>query len=144
MKEVTKAYIAGLMDGEGCFRIEKFKTERSPIGVQYRTVVEITMCDKRTIETLAKITDRNLQKPKKLPSGRIAYKLVWRNGPAAKFISQILPYLMCKKEEAALCLFFETHISPGRGRTYRQTDKEKCEKIRKQVSDLKRYGVTRC
>lgn len=144
MKEVTKAYIAGLMDGEGCFRIEKFKTSRSPIGVQYRTVVEITMCDKAPLELIATTTNVNFQKDKTLPSGRIAYKLVWRNGIAANFIRQILPYMIAKKQEASICLYFEDHITPGRGRTYKPEDADICEKFRNQVSNLKKINVLRC
>ena len=144
MKELTKAYIAGLMDGEGCFRIERFKTPRSPIGYQYRTVVEISMCDKAPLELLAKTTNRNFQKEKTLPSGRICFKLVWRNGPAAEFIRQIIPYLICKKDEAALCLHFEDNVTPGRGRTYSPEDAIICEKIRCQVRDLKKVNKLRC
>lgn len=138
MKEVVKAYIAGLMDGEGCFRIEKFKTARSPIGCQFRTVVEITMCDEKTISHIAETTNRNRQKPKTLPSGRVAHKLVWRNGHAAAFIRDILPYLIAKHEEARLCLFFEDHITPGRGRTYKPGDEIKCDLFRNQISNLKK------
>jgi len=144
MKEVTKAYLAGLMDGEGCFRIEKYKSRLSPIGVQYRCVVEISMCDREPLELMAQVTNRNFQKDKTLPSGRICYKLVWRNGPAAELIRLLLPYLICKKDEAALCLHYEDNVAPGRGRTYTAEDAILCEKLRCQVRDLKKVNVLRC
>ncbi|SRR5258708_14758780 len=144
MNKVTAAYLAGLMDGEGCFRLERFATDKSPIGFQYRTIVEITMCDQETIEYMASVTERKRIETKTLPSGRIAHKLVWRNGFAAAFIRDILPFLRGKKEQAELCLHFEDHITPGRGRTYRQEDKAICEAVRLKLSNLKKPIALRC
>ena len=138
MEPTTAAYLAGLFDGEGCFRLERFKTDRSPIGYQYRTIVEITMCDQETIAWVASQTGRDRIEDKILPSGRIAYKLVWRNSIAANLIRNLLPFLRSKKEQAELCLHFEDHITPGRGRTYSQDDAIKCEAVRLKLIDLKK------
>lgn len=144
METITAAYLAGLFDGEGCFRLEKFRTDRSPIGVQYRTIVEITMCDKDTIDYVASVTGRRRIEEKLLPSGRTAYKLVWRNSIAADLIRSLLPFLRGKKEQAELCLHFEDHITPGRGRTYSQEDAVLCESARLKIAELKRPVALRC
>lgn len=137
MKKLDAAYIAGIMDGEGCFRLERFKAARSPIGYQYRTIAEVMMCDRPVIEHIAAITAKNISR-RNLPSGRVAYGLTWRNGIAADLIRSILPFLRGKHEQARLCLHFEDHITPGRGRTYRPDDLPKCEEIRLRVQELKR------
>lgn len=144
MEKTVAAYLAGLFDGEGCFRLERFATERSPIGFQYRTIVEITMCDRDTITWVASVTGRERIEKKTLPSGRIAYKLVWRNSLAAALLRDLLPFLRGKKEQAELCIHFEDHITPGRGRTYRQEDAVRCETVRQKLSDLKRPIALRC
>jgi len=144
MDETTKAYIAGLLDGEGCFHINKFATTKSPIGFQYRSVVEVAMCDKSPIEFAAKATGKNFSE-KPLKSGRIAYVLVWRNGIAANLIREILPYLHGKRDQAELLLYFEDHVTPGRGRTYKQSDAIICEDIRMRVKEMKAIPIAlRC
>ena len=138
MKNTEAAYIAGLMDGEGCFYIERFATARSPIGFQYRVIATITMCDKATIEYVAKLTGKNFRTRKMLKSGRIAYTIDWRNGIAGDFIKSILRYLQNKKEQAEWCLRFNKEVTPGRGRTYTQAHFEQCEMFREKLKQLKR------
>lgn len=143
MDQITAAYIAGLMDGEGCFRIERFATARSPIGFQYRTVVELAMCDLAPVQFVAQACGRHIQR-KKIKSGRTVYLAVWRNGHAREFIAQILPYLHGKKDQAEICLYFEMYLTPGRGRTYRPEDRAKCEHMRSLCSSLKQFDALRC
>lgn len=137
MKAVIAAYIAGIMDGEGCFLIERFATKRSPIGVQYRSSVQVTMCDRDPIKFISDATDRHIQ-VKKLPSGRTAYTLVWRNSFAVSLIKAIRPYLIGKAEQADILLDYEATIAPGRGRTYRPEDKDRCEAAREKLFTIRR------
>jgi hypothetical protein len=130
-------YIAGLLDGEGCFRIDRFTSSRSAIGFQYRAIVEITMCDESPIAFTAGATGKNYSS-RIIPSGRTAYTIVWRNGIAAGLIRSILPYLIGKSEQAKLCLHFEDAIAPGRGRAYKPEDFVVCEDIYHKVKMLKR------
>ena len=141
MNEIEAAYVAGILDGEGCFYVERFATANSPIGYQYRIIVTLTMCEKETIDYICSITGKNCH-PRHLPSGRIGYKIDWRNSIAGAFIKIILPYLRGKKEQAEWCLKFEETCSPGRGRTYTPEDGVRCEVIRQKLKDLKRPPVT--
>ena len=137
MKKIEAAYIAGLMDGEGCFYIERFKTAQSPIGFQYRVIASITMCDKRTIEYVCKLTNKNYR-TRKLPSGRTAYIIDFRNGIAGELLKAILPFLQNKREQAEICLYFNRSVAPGRGRTYTKDHAEVCERLRLKLQALKR------
>jgi hypothetical protein len=143
MNSLDAAYIAGLMDGEGCFRIERFATDRSPIGYQYRTVAEIAMCDRAPIEFISQVCERHIQ-TKPIKSGRTVYLVIWRNGFARDLIAEVLPYLRGKREQAEICLYFEKYITPGRGRTYKPEDRAKCEHMRNLCSSLKKYDALRC
>lgn len=138
----SAAYIAGLMDGEGCFRIERFASARSPIGFQYRGVAEIAMCDKGPIEFIARQCGRHIQ-VKKIKSGRSVYLVIWRNGFARDLINELIPYLQGKREQAEICYYFETYIAPGRGRTYTTEDRTKCEHMRDLCASLKKFDPSR-
>ncbi|MGZ5233232.1 MAG: hypothetical protein ACXWC3_24700 [Burkholderiales bacterium] len=135
----TASYIAGLMDGEGCFRIERFASAASPIGFQYRGVAEIAMCDREPIEFIAKHCTRHIQ-VKKIKSGRTVYLIIWRNGFARDLIIDLMPYLHGKREQAEICLYFETYIAPGRGRTYTAEDRIKCDHMRDLCASLKKFA----
>ncbi|MDQ5915027.1 MAG: 2 protein [Pseudomonadota bacterium] len=137
MKKIEAAYIAGLMDGEGCFYIERFKSARSPIGFQYRVIATITMCDKRTIEHVCNITGKSYR-TRKLKSGRIAYTIDWRSGVAGDLLKAIIPFLQNKKEQAEICLHFDKSVAPGRGRTYTKDHADICERLRLKLQSLKR------
>lgn len=142
MKKTEIAYLAGIVDGEGCIMINRFATSRSKIGYQYRVIVEITMCDYKTIEYISAVFDRPVEK-RTLKSQKIAYKVIWRNGPAADLLRLMLPYLKGKREQAIECLKFHK-ITPGRGREYKQTDYEILEKFRLKVKWLKCAEALRC
>lgn len=142
MKETDIAYLAGVIDGEGCIMINRFATHRSKIGFQYRIIVEITMCDYQTIKFLADTFIRPIEE-RILHSGKIAYKIIWRNTPAANLLSTVLPYLMGKREQAVTCLAFQK-ITPGRGRDYKPTDFNVLEDFRLKVKWLKTAKALRC
>lgn len=138
MKSTEAAYVAGLLDGEGCFRIDRFRTARSPIGFQYRPVIEISMCDKGPMEFIAVACERNIQTRKTRTKGnRIVYSIAWRNTAAANLIRSILPYLRGKREQAEVLLHFNDHIAPGRGKTYRPEDFAICEAAHAKAKHLK-------
>jgi hypothetical protein len=144
MKVATAAYIAGVFDGEGCFYIERYKTPQNPMGFYYRVMATLTMCDRRTIEFICAETGKQFQ-IKRLPSGRVAYKVDWRNSIATDFIKAILPYLRGKKEQAEWCIKFNETVSPGRGRPFTAEDSMICEEIRDRLKALKRDpGDLRC
>jgi len=143
MNEIVAAYIAGIIDGEGCIRIGKFPTKnKTPSGFQFRVVVEVTMCEKETIEFLSVNCHRNLQ-TRKLKSGKIAYKVVWYNGFAFDLLQRIVPYLHGKKlqaEEAMKC----HALMPGRGRVMSDEVIAQIESYRTNISWLKSSEALRC
>lgn len=143
MDKLAAAYIAGVMDGEGCFYVERFATARSPIGFQYRIIATVTMCDFDTIDFICKATGKN-HRVRTLPSGRTAYVIDWRNSIAYDFIKAISPYLRGKKEQAKWCLHFNETLAPGRGRTYTEAHASQCEFIRSKLQELKRPTALRC
>jgi hypothetical protein len=112
------AYVAGIMDGEGCFRIERIRPHGAHKTPQYRVLVGVQMGDEAVIDAITSrlgITARyvNLQQwsYKKNQPRRPAYRIQLQSKKAADFIRLILPYLIGKKEQAILCLEFYDLIS---------------------------------
>lgn len=143
MKPTEAAYIAGLMDGEGCFTIFKQVNSLIPNGFAYGIRIEFCMCDRDPIELIGRLFDRPIS-TRKLRSGRTAYKVVLHATAAAAFTKRILPHLRGKREQAKLLLtVFEKHL-PGRGRAHTEETVAAIERIRKELHDLKRPHLLRC
>lgn len=143
MKSVDAAYIAGLMDGEGCFTIVKSKAENTPIKTQYGLRVEFCMCDRGPIELVAKLFDRPIS-TQVLKSGRIAYRVNLHATKAAAFIKSVMPYLRGKQQQAKLCLtLFQRHL-PGRGKVHTEASVAAIEALRTELYNLKRPHLLRC
>ena len=149
MKATEASYIAGIIDGEGSIYLERFKAARSKTALrrnltqwQYRIAVCVLMCDRSTIEFIAKRTKRNIQRRNLPPKynersfrrSLVAYGIVWRNGFAERFLREIMPYLVGKKEKARLALVFQDKYAPGRGRPFQKHLVPKYEALRKKIS----------
>lgn len=115
MTELEKAYLAGIVDGEGCITIAKNKTKYSH-GYVYSPVFVITNTDLRLMSWLME----------KLPQGAMCSrkwaKAEWKQGHSFRItgvklgpiLEEISPYLICKKDQARIVLGFISSMG-GRG-----------------------------
>ena len=102
MEETTKAYIAGLIDGEGSIFINIVKQH-----YHFRPQLSIMMTDKKTIEYLiSKIkfcryseADRGIWK-------RQYGLIINRMSDIITILELVFPYLVTKKEQAKIMLEF--------------------------------------
>jgi hypothetical protein len=138
MDTKTKAYIAGVIDGEGSIYVERAKRKNG--GWRYRIVVSLLMCDQPTVEFIATATGRPMWKKtlsrKGLTRREFGYVLTWRNGPAAAFLKSILPYLRGKRPQAELCLSFHKQVAKVLGVKFTDEDRVICEDLRLKVQAL--------
>ncbi len=146
MDAKTAAYIAGLMDGEGSFYIEKAR--RKTGGFRYRIVVSIMMCDELAIIFVGRATGKKpwkkaLRTLNVITKRGFGYVLTWRNGPAEKLLRSILPYLHGKKRQAILCIRFQERVAKPRGVKFTDRDFVICERLRTKVAALNN-GAARC
>src|SRR6266705_2102053 len=131
MKPTEIAYIAGIMDGEGCFTIVKSKAENTPIKTQYGIRVEFCMCDREPIDLIARLFDRTIR-TKTLKSGRTGYMLVLSATKAAAFTKRIIPHLRGKRKQAELILKVFDFL-PGRGRDHTESSVASIEALRAEL-----------
>lgn len=103
MKEKTKAYLAGILDAEGCFEISKWyskRQERDYIDIY----LDITNEDKSLLEWVTFNFGGTFKKaPRKLKSGEVRMYYNWRikNRSHLKFIvDSVYPYLFIKRMQA--------------------------------------------
>ena len=96
MTPIQAAYIAGILDGEGCI----YANDR-------QLAVTWAMCDKAPLDLIGELTSTNVKPVSRLSSGgRQVWQLHVTGNKAIALLEQLLPYLLVKKEQAKLALFF--------------------------------------
>jgi hypothetical protein len=130
MKERTKAYVAGLMDSDGCFGIYRSVTEERPTS-NFQPRIVIASVNLQLVKWLV-ANFGGFYTTCRPDKGRTWYQ--WnRNGStgAIKFLSDILPYLRVKKREAqTLKEFYELGSAQNLEKRQELMDRMKEEKER--------------
>lgn len=101
---VLLAYMAGILDGEGCFSITKTKPSDC-INPRYTGRVMIGMTDKEVISLFyekfgGSMLIERVQNRKPI----YRWKLVGDSERVINFLEKIIPYLICKKPQAEILL----------------------------------------
>lgn len=107
LTETQKAYIAGIIDGEGCVRISKKKNQKSPQCFNFSAFVCITITEIELLCYLKEITGIGC-----VYRSKTANKENWNpvhrwqitNGQARDLLRAVMPYMMIKRGIAELVL----------------------------------------
>lgn len=128
LKDTDAAYIAGILDGEGCISItfreprEVSREKNSQVMIQVR----VAMTDYETIKWLAEVTG-SADKVFYYASKVTHHKDRWTWAPtlaqAYEIISQCLPYMKTKKRQAEIFLEL-VDIRRASTRSYRDWDSQ--------------------
>jgi hypothetical protein len=108
--DMNKAYLAGLIDGEGYFGIIPLKKKGS-INYSYTCVVKIALSGETAYPVLSKIVEEynGYLFKRRLPTatGKEVWTAEIKNKPRVKpLLTDIYPYLQVKKKQAELMLEF--------------------------------------
>lgn len=107
LSDVQLGYIAGLIDGEGCIRIQHSRKNGRDC---YFPVVDITNTDGRIIEAVVSWTEmgrvRNYCYDKLKRWKRSWRWSVWRRDDVVALLTKVTPYLISKRERASIVLGF--------------------------------------
>ena len=139
MKNTHRAYIAGLVDGEGCITIAKRKNGHHKEGKgrswYYSPIVTIANTDKRMVDFVVNCYKGWITKPKPQKSHYKQLYAWFIGGDRMKeFLKDILPYLIVKRKQAEIVLAFPCYKF---GLSKRKTSRTK-EEIEEQDSLWKR------
>ena len=129
-----RAYVAGLLDGEGCFGIYK-----QPYSRGYYVKVQLNICNLPVIKYISKLTQQPYYSRKRLPSYKRIYRIGWYGQLAQNLIREIYPFLIVKKEQAKLCGKLIKKWSSYSQRIGKR-DEQYFHRLWKQVKQLKRLG----
>lgn len=100
-----KAYIAGILDGEGCINISKLK--KSP--VPFLQIWIDNTCPEVIdfIYNETGVGSRGCRTDKKRPHAKLVYFLIIRGPVARAFLETVGPFLVIKKEHCELAIQFQ-------------------------------------
>jgi hypothetical protein len=105
-----KAYIAGLLDGDGCIRIGYAEYKPTQNRTYYLSV-QITNNYLPVLEQIQGIYKGSIHRQRRAKETHTD-TFMWKIGSkrAGKFLRDIYPFFIIKKEQAALALEFQKHI----------------------------------
>lgn len=114
--ETDKAYLAGLIDGEGCIVITKSVYERTPTPI-YSLAVVVSSCDGDVLRYWAEKTGCGKVRTGALEHGNSRKSYVWwvSSRQAESLLRCVYPYLMLKREQADIAFKFTETIAPVGG-----------------------------
>ncbi|MGB9179204.1 MAG: hypothetical protein WCB68_08145 [Pyrinomonadaceae bacterium] len=137
------AYLAGLVDGEGCItachrRAYGEKRERNPSAIDG---VRVAMCAPDLIQWVRSTT--GLGRIYHLPARKSTHKDSWLWQPGlrerARFLEAILPYLKLKGRQASLLI--ELAEIKAQSRRSRQNNLERQQEIVREIQVLNKRGL---
>ena len=145
MKDLTAtecAYLSGIIEGEGCIRIDKVRTHKGKDYVGWRPVVHVTQKGRLLLDELdtifpGQIITSHSKDPRHLDNFRIA----WSWGKAYYILEHILPYMKGpKRKQAELVLSFHKHIGDLEKKNYISPEEVEWREVQlKLLSYLKRH-----
>lgn len=137
------AYLAGIMDSDGCISISKWpgNGNRSDRYVLELTVVNTSL---RLMEWLVeKFGSRYKSRRKVSEKHKETYDWKYTNNNAAELLEQILPYLVAKERQARIGIEFvkgNTHKPSGQGAKLHTDEVARRESCKKRMQELNRFG----
>lgn len=111
LRETEKAYLAGIIDGEGSISIGITKRIRK--GVVYRNHylrLQVTNTDSALIQWLNKLGGSTAERKLRAdyPTARVVYSWNKQCRQAGEVLEQVYPYLITKRKQAEAGLFFQS------------------------------------
>ncbi len=113
MKAVDLAYMAGIVDGEGCIAIDRFTNKNLP-SYCYRLKLRVTNTNHWLIEQLRFNFGGNIKVIKAKGNAKEAYEWYLAGESASICLKLLLPYLCIKRAQAELGIKFQSH-KQGKG-----------------------------
>ncbi len=129
--EIEFAYLAGFIDGEGCFFIGLFNTKSAATGrmnPNYHTLITITNTDKGVIKWIINKfggTKDNQSRPtRKSKIIRTIYKVCFTGNRLTNLTKRLLPYLIYKRPHAEVMLKMRSTFAEKRGKVFVSEEKK--------------------
>lgn len=103
--KIDLAYIAGIVDGEGCISVRKRKVGKKYRYTQHNITLIVVNTDKKMIDFLQRIFPAYVMTYQdKKPNCRRMWRWCIESRKAEKILKDILPYLITKKGQAKVAI----------------------------------------
>ena len=113
--ELDYAYIAGIIDGEGCIDLFKRKSAKYVAGYQLAPRITVTNTDICLLEYIKDFTNlgtiSTYERPNKPHWKRAHLWQLYGSDNIKFFLESLLPYLRVKKQQACLLISFVSKTS---------------------------------
>ena len=134
IKPEILAYLAGIIDGEGCIAIDSYKKSKG--NIHHKLVVRCNMMDPQAIELLQLAFPGShifVEKTRVYHWGVMSTK-------AYECLQQLLPYLRVKRYQAAIGMMFQEACIYNRKGSWNITEHERArrDRYREQLQNAKR------
>lgn len=141
----NKAYLAGIIDGEGSIGIYRSGPHRGCAANRLVLVVTITSTTLILLEWCQKIVGdgKIALKRQKNDKHRACWEWKIRNCKASRMLSLILPYLVIKKQQAVTAIKFAETIGNVGQRLSKETQRKR-ENFYREIRSLNRMGKPQC
>jgi hypothetical protein len=143
MSETEKAYLAGIIDGEGSILVSRVSRPANRSGYRFYPVVQIINTSKQMLEWVSTVTGiGKIYNKKHAGEGakRKAYTWKTKHQQVRRVLEQILPYLIIKKDSAENCIEFCKFLEETGKANYSKYPLEKLEYFWNRSSDLNKRG----
>jgi len=141
IKKTDLAYIAGLIDGEGCIQIRRGIRKRTKHGYP-RYQLKITVSN--TVVSPLKFCESKLGgKVKRVPPGKRSNfeRYTWRAVNLIETLNRVIPYLIIKKKQALFGLKFQKLLSANKSyETLSEKNQIQRKNMYLRMKLLKNYG----
>jgi len=138
--EAMRAWVAGIVDGEGCITIIKTKSSHSE-SLSFPPIVQVRMCDREPLDRLVDVVGSKIGKAQMPPSHYANHQREswqWKvvSEQAATVISEIYPYLTCKRRQAIVAWNHQQFRSNRGNQKRARGALEKEQLCKKLINDL--------
>lgn len=143
-KQITPAYLAGIIDGEGCVNINRHKSKTSRLGYRFDAHISISNTNLNLLKDIQKFVGAGTIRKKTVHKSNRKQGYEWGvYSQQIKLLRACIPFLRIKYRQAVLLLkYIDKHnFIPGpKGLSLiRQRDQMKCWR---RIRQLNRRGTT--
>lgn len=150
----AKAYLAGIIDGEGCIAFRANHKVKSGDKIYHEDDIRVTLVltSEYLLQKIARIvpygTGNVALNKRRLPDRhKQSYRLVWTASSACNLLDDILPWLILKRGHAKILLDYYAlkksvqHLRSGPGNAYPENIKIKGKDVEMKSRLLNKRGV---
>ena len=137
MKRVTLAYVAGVIDGEGCIGLYCPQSTHST-----QLQVKVSLTNKELVYWFYSTFGGGFRyEPARNERSKPSYRWLVGGNQALKFLKQVHPYLRLKKPQAEIAIAFQEQPFRRQGHVLLEEEKAIIETMRTQMHALNQTGV---